>query len=198
MPEINLGRVLGAPDYEQNDPGLAGYIKNRPFYADLRTVEWDGTAEGSDSLDIGGVTYYRVSALTPGREELIGQAVTMALADGTNAEISITEAICVEPAAGFRYITHADMPYIVIADASGTVSCDGADITVPAAGVYAAQAVTSLSLAFGTVKKMEQKFLPEGTSPVKVIDIGDVQVDLTAIDFSTYKTGDVILIVGNT
>lgn len=56
---------LEQPDWNQSDPNTPDYLKNRPFYKDVKTtsapvdITWDGTADGLTSSSNG--NYYKVS-----------------------------------------------------------------------------------------------------------------------------------------
>lgn len=188
MPEINLGRVLGAPDYEQHDPGAADYIKNRPFYADLRTVEWDGTTEGLDSFAIDDVTCYRISALTPTAEELIGQVITVVV-DGESQTGTIQAEHIVDIGNGAFFC----MGELIVVSQPGTYTVDDAAFTAPSAGIYVPGGVCeSISLTCGTLKKLDPMFL-YGASVYTVS-----ASELETLDASKYRPGDLIALVGDT
>lgn len=78
-------------DYAQNDSTQPDYIKNRPFYKEGYSYEWDGTApdeskkvSGSDSRFF----YYKISDSTMAVSDLVG--ATAILQSGSSR--SITEA----------------------------------------------------------------------------------------------------------
>ena len=65
------------PDWNQNDPTADDYIKNRPFYSELITVEWDGDTTGKTVVDFanGAGLFCKISDLSPTIGELIGGKV---------------------------------------------------------------------------------------------------------------------------
>lgn len=57
------------PDWAQNDPTAADYVKNRTHYDEQTVIEWDGDTSGKISVSD---VFFRVSDLTPTVDDLIG------------------------------------------------------------------------------------------------------------------------------
>lgn len=57
------------PDWNQNDPTAADYVKNRTHYDEQTVIEWDGDTSGKISVSD---VFFRVSDLTPTVDDLIG------------------------------------------------------------------------------------------------------------------------------
>lgn len=57
------------PDWAQNDPTAADYIKNRTHYDEQTVIEWDGDTTGKISVSN---AFFRVSELTPTAANLLG------------------------------------------------------------------------------------------------------------------------------
>lgn len=57
------------PDWDQNDPTAADYIKNRTHYDEQTVIEWDGDTTGKISVSN---AFFRVSELTPTAANLLG------------------------------------------------------------------------------------------------------------------------------
>lgn len=57
------------PDWNQNDPTAADYIKNRTHYDEQTVIEWDGDTTGKISVSN---AFFRVSELTPTAANLLG------------------------------------------------------------------------------------------------------------------------------
>ena len=76
----DLPFVIGAKDWNQNDPTASDYIKNRPGgytvnYPALN-VEWDGVIGDRVSVDAAGVKFVKVSDEIPKIEQLWGATLT--------------------------------------------------------------------------------------------------------------------------
>lgn len=222
MPEINLGRVLGAGgggDWLQHDPGAENYIKNRPCYNNREVITWDGdttgletftaTAVSTEDGQVSQLAFYRISERTPAAYDFDGNPLSV-VTGPFNIDLSIeafSAGVFRESNGGILYCDFAFFE-LLIAKRTGDFHIKPEDTlngkndvtgTIPATGfyVYGSGGMKSFSATVGQLKKLDPALLPEGTSPVKVIDIGDAQADPASIDFSTYKAGDVILVVGD-
>ena len=72
----DLPFVIGAKDWNQNDPTASDYIKNRPGgytvnYPALN-IEWDGVIGDRVSVDVEGNKFVKVSDDIPKIEQLVG------------------------------------------------------------------------------------------------------------------------------
>ena len=81
----DLPFVIGAKDWNQNDPTASDYIKNRPGgytanYPALN-IEWDGVIGDRVSVDVAGVKFVKVSDEIPKIEQLLGATVTSKIGD---------------------------------------------------------------------------------------------------------------------
>ena len=81
----DLPFVVGAKDWNQNDPTASDYIKNRPGgytvnYPALN-IEWDGVIGDRVSVDAAGVKFVKVSDEIPKAKQLVGGIVTIKMGD---------------------------------------------------------------------------------------------------------------------
>ena len=81
----DLPFVIGAKDWNQNDPTASDYIKNRPGgytvnYPALN-IEWDGVIGDRVSVDAGGMKFVKVSDEIPKAKQLVGGIVTIKMGD---------------------------------------------------------------------------------------------------------------------
>ena len=81
----DLPFVIGAKDWNQNDPTASDYIKNRPGgytvnYPALN-IEWDGVIGDRVSVDIEGGKFVKVSDEIPKAKQLVGGIVTIKMGD---------------------------------------------------------------------------------------------------------------------
>lgn len=76
-------------DYEENDISKVTYIKNRPFYKEGYSYEWDGKAT-DETKKVGGSEYYfyKISDSIMSTSDLVGATATMQ----SGSSLSITEA----------------------------------------------------------------------------------------------------------
>ena len=85
-------------DYNQNDPDVVDYIKNRPGgydkFVEPVNITWDGNTEGKTSVTLDANTaFYHISSDTPIAEQLIGGSITLVTGD----KIALTdESVIVE------------------------------------------------------------------------------------------------------
>ena len=210
MPSINLGRVGGSGgDWAQNDQSSAAYIKNRPCYDNVEEITWSAEDE-TDSfaatlIDSGTgeskqITFHKISDRLPCAEDFDGHPMhfTAGIA-GFDIE-ALDKRAFLEHDDGNLYGYY--LCYFMAARRTGafSVSFDGElSGDAPSTGLYVAAKVdlTYVRLTLGQKKRLDVGLLPEGTSPVKVVDIGSADFDPSTFDFSQFQPGDVILIAGD-
>ena len=81
----DLPFVIGAKDWNQNDPTASDYIKNRPGgytvnYPALN-IEWDGVIGDRVSVDVGDYKAVKVSDEIPKAKQLVGGTITIKMGD---------------------------------------------------------------------------------------------------------------------
>lgn len=210
MPELNLGHVRAVPDYTQNDPNGAGYIKNRPCYFTGNMIE-------------------ELYASIPGTDD--GAFVSSLMTAGDKYKFTINN-ISVELDAYNNSYSGTD--FVQIGDNFADFLATGDDASFDATYGYAFASIaqdtnivgmirvtdeTLMKSSFGLTDddftngnftitvhhlipeavKLDKRFLPDdigGGSQIKIMDIG-ASDDVSSIDFSSYKPGDVILVVGD-
>lgn len=212
---IAAEQVAPAPDYEVNDPNQPGYIANRPCYFTGETIE--DTVMDALSVPVGSPGSYSGEVMEAGERykltikgtsvELTAYEETVEGMTGTAIGDSFVDFYAAESGGGSFVPTYG---YLL-----GTLSSGGAPVValIPTDGtgamLMAAFGLTTEELAAGSVAvtlthlipeavKLSKHLLPDGigaSSPVRVVDIGSGS--LSDIDFSNYKAGDIVLVVGN-
>lgn len=151
-------------DWNTNDETDLSYVKNRPFY-ELNEVTWDGNIEGLVLVEDS--PWYKVSSLTPSKEDLIGFSLGVKTNDNSGKLTISTDTMpyVYEENVGLLGIRIASQfvgAWIAMEDNATT--SDGAYI-FPEKGIYFAKIsdtefMDSLSFATQT-KRIDPKFLPE-------------------------------------
>ena len=95
----DLPFVIGAKDWNQNNPTASDYIKNRPGgytanYPALN-IEWDGVIGDRVSVDVAGMKLVKVSDEIPKIEQLDGGAVGIKN-DDTSSTITISDGMIID------------------------------------------------------------------------------------------------------
>lgn len=227
MPKVNLGNVVGVGvgggNWNQNDPLGDGYISDRPCYNNQETITWDGDTAGLETFTATAVkaedgtetelAFYRISERTPSAYDFDGNPLSFKIGTisvdniTTGDKEGLSHELFHDIGGGILYcdvgifkilVARRTGDFYIAADSSA----DGKSVsgTIPAIGLYVcgSPGIDSLSMTIGQVKKLDASMLPEGTSPVKVVDIGNATTESIAdMDFSAYQAGDVILLVGD-
>ena len=217
MPELNLGHVRAVPDYTQNDPNGAGYIKNRPCFFTGNVIEEeyvsipfsDGIAVVSNLL-IAGDTY-RVKI----------NDVSVDLDAYANSYDGISFVNLGDNYADYMELTNAGQTFnatygiaVFSVDDGGMmcrIECTDDALMKATFGLTddditsGAFTVTITHLEEEAVK-LDKRLLPDeivkgslsgaaGSASIKVVDIGSESFDPSQLDFSGYSAGDVVLVV---
>ena len=175
----NVGGVQ--PDWNENDDTSKAYIKNKPFEDTAIVFNWDGNKNGLDAMfvqvssDGYGFGVYKISNETISYEDLSGGTITV---DGSTQEI-------VAIPMG-NYITASAtneklMKYFVVLK-DGKLSFPNPNMTTTYAtkGIYFAEGVTEIRSAKGSIKQIEEKFIPDTIARKNDIDEAIQSID-TAI-----------------
>lgn len=217
--------AAAVPDWEQNDPDGLGYIKNRPFYTGTpKWTEWMAkTAVTGDGADAPGmftkgktyrVTLYVMRSGTTDHEQFGNATEFVAFQEtyGGQTYCELGDGLVKSSAAGF-VPAYGVAICTVIEDVSPIIALEITDKTLMMTtfGVSADTAEigdTDTILAHieeydDGVHKIDPKYLPDdigsgGTSTtngIHIHDIGSAEFDPSALDFSQYAAGDVVLVV---
>ncbi len=191
---------LPQADYEQNDETAMDYIKNRPFYEDSgKELSWDGSTEGRDSFDIGeGNVYYKISDNLLVADDFSSDTKIYLAIEGTDAEIGKYTIEETE----FSLLAYTDRPLVfVVKDKDAANREIGVDL-IQSNGTYFLLTdsddeyiYTSKILKSSTVKKIDEKFLPdfiskivEGSLPLYSIPFWDGE-KFVPLEAKTYADG---------
>ena len=156
------------PDWNQNDPTAADYIKNRTHYDEQTVIEWDGDTTGL--VGAKGVLY-KVSDVIPAKSDVLGGTIT--LSNGS--------AITITP--DMTGMTDGDSfaiaEFALIIASAGVFSDKGFSFTET--GIYfmsGSNAHTS-KLVYGFTKTIDEKFIPETIAKKSDIPEVDTSVLMT-------------------
>lgn len=135
-------------------------IPDKPFGDESVTIEWDGDTEGIHSFEWNGGIFAKVSELTPEPSELIGGSFSVISPSGLGT-VSITEDIMADQ--------RAEGAPILMINAGAWFLCViyepfEADV-IAEAGIYFTKVASNIyisSLTYGSIKKLDPKYLPEG------------------------------------
>ena len=171
-------------DYAQSNPNADDYIKNRPFYEDNISIEWDGVCDDSaitgDDPMSGTMTLQLVSEVVYTQEELNKFSLTyMNPNDGristsliNSDDVRIEELGDVLALRVYQYGTGYILWVAPKDGAKYTLANGITKITFPKKGIYFAhvrqdnvsQQVRAVSLNGSILKKMDEKFLPDSVA----------------------------------
>ena len=159
-------------------------LEDKPFGDESVTIEWDGDTEGIYSFEWNGGIFAKVSELTPEPSELIGGSFSVINPSGLDT-VSITEDIMADQ--------RAEGAPVLMINAGAWFLCViyepfEADV-IAEAGIYFTKVASNIyvsSLTYGSIKKLDPKYLPEGGVGYEdVTDIGDTLTwDGTPTDIS--------------
>ena len=137
------------PDWNQNDPTAADYIKNRTHYDEQTVIEWDGDTTGL--VGANGVLY-KVSDVIPAKSDVLGGTIT--LSNGS--------AITITP--DMTGMTDGDSftiaEFALIIASAGVFSDKG--FSFAETGIYfmSGSNVHTSKLVYGSTKTIDPKYLP--------------------------------------
>ena len=161
---IEVGGGSVQPDWNQNDPAAADYVKNRPFYEDCITITWDGDTTGLDPQ----APFCLVKEGNYTKEQLVGSKV---IATGSEGEISeeviITQediledvpgsVYCAEVVAYFPSYNYEASVFVYLITVETEGFSPGIYFMLGNSGSYVSE------LKLGAVSTISPKFLPEST-----------------------------------
>lgn len=139
-------------DWNESDETKLSYIKNRPFYEENTEcfIEWDGDATGKVSVkDV----LYKVSDITPSKNELIGAVVS--IYNGETLTVSESDIF------DLSYLGYAIGELVAVIRNAG----DFNGITIPEPGLYFLRDgdiyAASLSYTAKNIKQLDEKYIPD-------------------------------------
>lgn len=158
----NIG--VATPDWNQNDPTAADYVKNRTHYDERAVVKWNGDTTGLVSV---GDFFYKISDTIPTKSELLGGTIT--LSDGTTIPI---ESDTLSPVGDGNSFVIATEPAIVVASAMTIPWMGGLSFTET--GIYFENSEPfyhTSELVYNSVKQLDLKYIPEMPGDSFYIDL---------------------------
>ena len=186
----------------------------------LTTAVMDATA-----LNAGNIPFYLVSQATPALADLLPSELELEFSGGDPASVAFTQAsgekilggsvvsqIFLPDQAGNCFVllvgsSSSYVPGVIVAGAAGTYDIAGATIPIVTPGVYfivksawaaiGLNAPTEMTLSWEHVDTIDPDFLPGGMTAIHVIDVGSSDFDPEDLDISTYRPGDVVIVVGD-
>lgn len=148
------------PDWNQNDPTAADYVRNRTHYEERTVIEWDGDTTG---LVVVGGSLYKVSDVIPAKSDVLGGTIT--LSDG--------RAITITP--DMTEITDGDSFAInelsVIIASAGAFSSLGLPFTETGIYMFSRNGLYVSELAYSHIKQLDSKYIPEIQSELLPADV---------------------------
>lgn len=144
------------PDLSQNDPTQPDYVKNRTHWEESTgaTIEWDGNTDGRDIVALPNANFYKVSDLTPAKDDLVGSEIVV-----RGSTMETTEDVLLDG----DNCTMNGYGVIVVYDTSFTIQ--GLSLTANSCGVYfiggESGSVTKLTYGSTTVHPLDEKFIPD-------------------------------------
>ena len=150
-------------DWNQNDPTKPDYIKNRTHYEEGSggVIEWDGlteSLENVDSVDINGHVFYKISDLTPSKEELVGSVWTV----NENTMVMPEEQISEMFVTSNKNVMYGGDGLAVIYDT--TFESYDETCVAPSVGTYVDPVGWfAFSITYGstTIHTLDEKFIPD-------------------------------------
>ena len=137
------------PDWNQNDPTAADYIKNRTHYDEQTVIEWDGDTTGL--VGANGVLY-KVSDVIPAKSDVLGGTIT--LSNGS--------AITITP--DMTGMTDGDSftiaEFALIIASAGVFSDKGFSFTETGIYFMSGSNVHTSKLVYGSTKTIDPQYLP--------------------------------------
>ena len=137
------------PDWAQNDPTAADYVKNRTHYDEQTVIEWDGDTTGL--VGANGVLY-KVSDVIPAKSDVLGGTIT--LSNGS--------AITITP--DMTGMTDGDSftiaEFALIIASAGVFSDKGFSFTETGIYFMSGSNVHTSKLVYGSTKTIDPKYLP--------------------------------------
>lgn len=154
------------PDWAQNDPTAADYVKNRTHYDEQTVIEWDGDTSGKISVSD---VFFRVSDLTPTVDDLIGGRLVWEKEGFETTDCLIDNEI-VTANGNLVLIAYGELG--VIAPASGGKI---GQYTFTEPGIYIVEC-DHFKMSYGNTYPIDRKYLPSDAilPPVTAADNGKV------------------------
>lgn len=171
IPQSGSGSSVQA-DLNQNDEAAPDYVKGRTHYEvnNYNVITWDGSTEGRDvplhnGEPLGNI--YKISDLVPVKDDLVGQEIEKVV-NGEVTRIIIEESRFRE-FDGYTLVSPNGSAAFYIFYKTETSN----GITVPSTGVYGIASngnyVSKISYGSTTVKKLDEKFIPNTIARVNDI-----------------------------
>ena len=148
------------PDWNQNDPTAADYVRNRTHYEERTVIEWDGDTTGLVSVG----NWYKISGAVPNITDVLGGSLT--LSDGNVFTLIAGMVVTTD---GDSFIMLNGM--LVIVASAGAFSSTGLSFTET--GIYVASMDGDYvsELAYGHIKQLDSKYIPEIPSELLPADL---------------------------
>lgn len=132
-------------------------LPDKPFGENQTVIEWDGGTEGRDSFGFeNGTVFYKVSDATPSAEELTGRELVIVI-DGEPMTIVLDENTLFT---GDGYVQITELGFVVT---QTPFIYDDITAEAPTTGIYwlSYGDAFSASLTYGSIKTIEEKFIPD-------------------------------------
>ena len=161
-------------DYTQNDSTQPDYIKNRPFYKEGYSYEWDGTAP-DETKKVGGSEYYfyKISDSIMSTSDLVGATATMQ----SGSSLLITEASIKTYGNGsFAYLwSNYELIFVCVEAGSFDTVLGKVELTPGLWFLNGGFYVAKLEKDAG-IKQIDNEFIPKATA----IDDDNADLPVTA------------------
>ena len=137
------------PDWNQNDPTAADYIKNRTHYDEQTVIEWDGDTTGL--VGVNGM-FYKVSDVIPTKSDVVNGTITLS----NGSAITITSDMT--GLTDGDSFTIAEFAFVIAS--AGVFSDKG--FSFPETGIYflLGSNVHTSELVYSSTKTIAPKYLP--------------------------------------
>lgn len=137
------------PNWNQNDPTAADYVKNRTHYDEQTVIEWDGDTTGL--VGANGVLY-KVSDVIPAKSDVLGGTITLS----NGSAITITPDMT--GTTDGDSFTIAEFALIIAS--AGVFSDKGFSFTETGIYFMSGSNVHTSKLVYGSTKTIDPKYLP--------------------------------------
>lgn len=164
-------------DYEENDTSKVTYIKNRPFYKEGYSYEWDGTAP-DESKKVSGKDsrffYYKISDNIMTVSDLVGaEIVTSANKTATIADKHIKT--YENGSFVYTYSNYYELLFVCVKAGSFETQMGTLELTPGLWFIYPGIYIKSLQ-GEATAKQLDNRYIPKATS----IDDANADLPVTA------------------
>jgi hypothetical protein len=164
-------------DYEENDTSKVTYIKNRPFYRESYSYEWDGTApdeskkvSGNDSRFF----YYKISDNIMAASDLVGAKITTS----ANQQATIADEhikIYENGSFVYKYANYYELLFVCVEAGSFSTQMGTLELTPGLWFIYPGIYIKSLQ-GEATAKQLDNRYIPKATA----IDEANADLPVTA------------------